>query len=39
MKISIQIIIDPENGEPTVINPIAEFRREDLAADIGLSAT
>ena len=39
MKISIQIIIDPENGEPTVIKPIAEFRREDLAADIGLSAT
>ena len=34
MKISIQIIIDPENGEPTVIKPIAEFRREDLAADI-----
>ena len=27
MKISIQIIIDPENGEPTVIKPIAEFRR------------
>ena len=38
MKISIQIIIDPENGEPTVIKPIAEFRREDLAADtLGLT--
>ena len=34
MKISIQIIVDLENGEPAFIKPITEFRREDLAADI-----
>jgi len=38
MKISIQIIVDPENGEPTVIKPITEFRRENLASDtLGLT--
>jgi len=31
MKISVQVIVDPENGNPAVIKPIAEFRREDLS--------
>ena len=34
MKISIQIIVDLENGEPAFIKPITEFRREDLTKDI-----
>ena len=38
MKISIQIIIDHENGESDVIKPIMEFRREELAsATLGLT--
>lgn len=34
MKISVQVIVDPENGNPAVIKPIAEFRREDLSSGI-----
>lgn len=38
MKISVQIIVDHENGDPAVIKPITEFRREDLALDtLGLT--
>jgi len=38
MKISIQIVIDSETGDPTVTKSIAEFRREDLAKDtLGLT--
>lgn len=32
MKISIQIMIDPENGDSTVTKPLMEFRRENLAS-------
>ncbi|MBP9778580.1 MAG: ISKra4 family transposase [Rickettsiaceae bacterium] len=31
MKILVQVIIDHENGDPAIIKPIAEFRREDLS--------
>ena len=38
MKISIQLNIDHENGDPAIIKPIAEFRRNDLTADtLGLT--
>ena len=38
MKISIQVIVDPENGNPAFIKSITEFRREDLASDtLGLT--
>ena len=38
MKISIQIIIDYENGNPAVIKPITELRRADLTTDtLGLT--
>lgn len=34
MKISIQVTVDLENGEPAFIKHITEFRRKDLATDI-----
>lgn len=34
MKISIQIMIDPENGDPTVTKPLMEFRRKNIFRDI-----
>ena len=38
MKISVQITVDPENGDPAVIKTITEFRRGDLASDtLGLT--
>jgi hypothetical protein len=38
MKISIQIIVDHENGDPAIIKPITEFSRKDLASDtLGLT--
>ncbi len=38
MKISVQIIVDHENGDPAVIKPVTEFRREDLVLDtLGLT--
>lgn len=38
MKISIQLNIDHENGDPAIIKPIAEFRRNDLTSDtLGLT--
>jgi hypothetical protein len=38
MKISIQVIVDHENGDPAVIKSITELRREDLASDtLGLT--
>jgi hypothetical protein len=38
MKISIQMIVDPENGEPVDTKPIVEFQRDDLASDtLGLT--
>jgi hypothetical protein len=38
MKILVQVIVDPENGNPAVIKPITEFRREDLSSStLGLT--
>jgi len=38
MKISIQIIIDYENGDPAVIKSITELKRADLTTDtLGLT--
>ena len=38
MKISVQVIVDPENGDPIITKSIAAFRREDLSSDtLGLT--
>ncbi len=38
MKISIQIVVEPENDEPVITKTIAEFKRKDLACDtVGLT--
>lgn len=38
MKISVQIIIDPENNQPVTNKLISEFKREDLTCDtLGLA--
>lgn len=38
MKISIQVVVEPENDEPVITKTIAEFRRKDLAFDtVGLT--
>ena len=33
MKISVQIIIDHENGAPTIVRPILELKREQLSSE------
>ena len=35
MKIFIQTIIDPENGQPTTTKNVAELKRESLSTDRG----
>ena len=38
MKISVQVIVDHENGDPTIIKSMTTFRREDLTLDtLGLT--
>ncbi len=38
MKISVQVIVDHENGDPTIIKSITTFKREDLTFDtLGLT--
>ena len=38
MKISIQIIVDYENGAPAMTKSITEFKRKDLSVDtLGLT--
>lgn len=38
MKISVQIIIDHENGKPAIVKPVTEFSRENLAmSTLGLT--
>jgi hypothetical protein len=40
MKISIQVIVDPENGSPSVVKSITEIRRKDLSSvTLGLTIT
>ena len=38
MKISVQVIVDHENGDPTIIKSMTTFKREDLTFDtVGLT--
>ena len=40
MKISIQVIIDHEDGQSIITKPVAEFRRESLVTNtLGLTLT
>ena len=40
MKISIQVIIDHEDGQSIITKPVAEFRRENLVTNtLGLTLT